>query len=154
MVTRWQNPDSFQIVCCGLDGVYAAPNAPHRVAVFPIGRCYVGPNFNGPPGGYDDEELDNLTNLLRVNLGDARSEARGNYPGGRSADVSIAVPIVLWSVVVLILVLFTRKSANFRPIGGRSRANAAPDFSHVEARQAVGAEVDESTAGERNEPTA
>jgi len=71
---RWQNPQSFQILCGGLDGKYSAPNAPLRITIFPSGYTYLAPRFNGAPTNYDDEELDNLTNLSRQNLGDARAE--------------------------------------------------------------------------------
>jgi hypothetical protein len=72
---RWQNPDSFQILCGGLDGKLSAPNAPLRTTIFPKGFTYLGPNFTGTPTNYDEAELDNLTNLTRLTLGNARAEA-------------------------------------------------------------------------------
>jgi prepilin-type N-terminal cleavage/methylation domain-containing protein len=73
--TRWQNPDSFQIICGGLDGQYTVPEAAQRVSIFPKGFAYAGPNFSGSPGNYSEPELDNLTNLTRLTLGNARAEA-------------------------------------------------------------------------------
>jgi len=73
---RWQNPQSFQILCGGLDGKYSSPKASLRVTIFPSGRVYLAPNFSDPPGNYDPEELDNLTNLVRSTLGEAQAEAR------------------------------------------------------------------------------
>jgi hypothetical protein len=72
--TRWQNPSSFQILCGGLDGKYSSPKTSLRVTIFPSGRVYLAPNFSDPPGNYDPEELDNLTNLVRSTLGEARAE--------------------------------------------------------------------------------
>jgi hypothetical protein len=151
-VTRWQNPDSFQIICGGLDGRYSAPDAPPRMEIFPSGAQFAGPGFNVAAGNYDDEELDNLTNLQRVPLGDARREARDGYPGGDTADVSIAVPIILWSVLVLIVAYSIHSSARSRRIDGRTRTNAPPDFSHVGAEKSVTAEVDASRASEPQAP--
>jgi hypothetical protein len=74
--SRWQNPQSFQILCGGLDGKYSAPNAPARITVFPAGYTYLGPSFNGPPGDYDRQELDNVTTLSIRSLGEAQAEAR------------------------------------------------------------------------------
>jgi prepilin-type N-terminal cleavage/methylation domain-containing protein len=73
--TRWQNPQSFQIICGGLDGQYTDPGIGMRVPIFPKGFTYMGPKFNGTPGNYSEAELDNLTNLIRTNLGNARQEA-------------------------------------------------------------------------------
>jgi hypothetical protein len=73
--TRWRNPDSFQIVCGGIDGKYSAPSAPLRTTIFPTGYTYVGPSFSGAPGNYSDEELDNLTNFVRLTLAEAKADA-------------------------------------------------------------------------------
>jgi prepilin-type N-terminal cleavage/methylation domain-containing protein len=74
--TRWQNSSSFQIICCGLDGKYSDPDLGARVTVFPAGHTFAGPKFNSMTGNYSDLELDNLTNIQRVPLGDAKAEAR------------------------------------------------------------------------------
>jgi hypothetical protein len=74
---RWQNPQSFQIICGGLDGQFSDPESGTRVPIFPSGFTYsgVGPIFNSSPGNYSELELDNLTNLSRLKLVDARAEA-------------------------------------------------------------------------------
>jgi prepilin-type N-terminal cleavage/methylation domain-containing protein len=75
--TRWQNPESFQIICGGQDGLYSAPDAKTRISIFPAGHTYsgAGPTYSSTPGNYGDVELDNLTNLQRQTLGDAQAEA-------------------------------------------------------------------------------
>jgi hypothetical protein len=73
--TRWQHPTSFQIICGGLDGQYADAGIGRRVPVFPKGFTYLGPKFNGTPTNYSEAELDNLTNLIRLDLRGARAEA-------------------------------------------------------------------------------
>jgi hypothetical protein len=134
--TVWQNPQSFQILCGGLDGKYSAPNAPLRISVFPTGKTYPGPNFTGSPTDYDDEEFDNLTNLIRTSLGVARSDdlgetANASGKGGQSIVVPFFVCIFVASIVIVSVYLSAKSQAVVR----RSHANEQPDFSRVVERR-------------------
>ena len=77
---RWANPEGFQIICAGLDGLYSNPidsdllNA-YRVPVFPKGDVYSKATSFTEQGGYSIEEQDNLTNLSTNSLEGARQEA-------------------------------------------------------------------------------
>jgi hypothetical protein len=133
---RWQNPQSFQILCGGLDGRYSAPTTGMRVSIFPSGDTYPEPNFNGAPDKFDDQELDNLTNLQRQNLGDARADARGGVAQQPLGLGEFEGPIVAVIAVLIVAYLFVRMQYNSRPIGGRlKQAGDRPEFSDLARRE-------------------
>lgn len=79
---RWQNDKSFQIIAPGKDGKYGAPvagalDAAMRLPVFPSGDTYTkaGGYKAESRTSYAIEELDNLTNLGRFTLDEARQVA-------------------------------------------------------------------------------
>jgi prepilin-type N-terminal cleavage/methylation domain-containing protein len=62
----WVNPQSFQIISAGLDGVYGAPNP--KPKFYPSGETFpIGVQL-----GYDISDLDNLTNFSTSTLEDSR----------------------------------------------------------------------------------
>jgi prepilin-type N-terminal cleavage/methylation domain-containing protein len=78
----WQNEKSFQIIAPGKDGKYGAPvsgalDAAMRLPVFPSGETYTkaGGYKADSRTSYAIEELDNLTNLGRYTLDEARQVA-------------------------------------------------------------------------------
>lgn len=78
----WQNEKSFQIIAPGKDGKYSAPvggalDAAMRLPVFPSGDTYTkaGGYKADSRTSYTIEELDNLTNLGRFTLDEARQVA-------------------------------------------------------------------------------
>ncbi len=60
---QWFNPKKFQIICCGLDGYYAAEDDAN------LGR-YLQENGQAGTGNLKTEEDDNLTNFAKGILGD------------------------------------------------------------------------------------
>lgn len=58
----WQNPDTFQILCAGLDIMYGPIEGDVRLPMFPAGTTYTGKNLN-QAGYFDPAEVDNLTNF-------------------------------------------------------------------------------------------
>ena len=71
--TRWANDRSFQILCAGLDGKYGPPTP--RLVVFPSLDTFDAADNYQKPHAVDDTELDNLTNLSRSALEQARNES-------------------------------------------------------------------------------
>lgn len=72
----WQHPESFQIVCGGLDGMYDTPaesGEEKRIVVMPAGEVY-GVLFERP-SALSIEESDNLTNLSSNTLEGMRQES-------------------------------------------------------------------------------
>jgi len=62
LITQWFNPNTCQIICCGLDGWYAKENDSNAVRYLKL---------NGQLGGnLEPEEDDNLTNFSKGALGD------------------------------------------------------------------------------------
>lgn len=76
--TQWINSQSFQLICTGMDGMFATPTSPPRMrlSVFPNGATWYGDNqYGGDPGYYDAEERDNLTSFSSADIGNATDEA-------------------------------------------------------------------------------
>lgn len=66
---KWANPNSFQIICAGIDGQYGAAGVGAvRLPVFPSAATFRGNGF-ATVGTYDEEELDNLTNFAERAIG-------------------------------------------------------------------------------------
>lgn len=66
---EWQNPNSFQIICAGIDGQYGSVvSTAVRLPVFPNTSTFRGNGF-GTMGSYDEEEMDNLTNFAERAIG-------------------------------------------------------------------------------------
>jgi prepilin-type N-terminal cleavage/methylation domain-containing protein len=79
---RWANATGVQIFCGGLDGKYGAgiPNGTdlktvQRAITFPQGQTYGSGDNYGSSRGLDREDLDDLTNLSKRTIDDARTEA-------------------------------------------------------------------------------
>lgn len=77
--TKWINSGSFQIICCGMDGLFSTPGASParmRLSVFPNGATWYSDNqFGGDAGYYDSEERDNLTSFTSADIGNATEES-------------------------------------------------------------------------------
>lgn len=78
---RWQNPQSFQIIAPGKDGMYSAGEtgdlaAAMRFSVYPTGDTYTKAGSYKTKGPYSVAELDNLNNLGKTTLDGARQQAR------------------------------------------------------------------------------
>jgi prepilin-type N-terminal cleavage/methylation domain-containing protein len=78
----WQNEKSFQIIAPGKDGKYSSPvggalDVAMRLAVFPTGETYTkaGGYKADSRTSYSLEELDNLTNLSKYTMDEARQTA-------------------------------------------------------------------------------
>ncbi|MBL9082219.1 MAG: prepilin-type N-terminal cleavage/methylation domain-containing protein [Planctomycetales bacterium] len=76
---RWTNPEGFQIICGGLDGMYAAPPETDlaqamRVVIFPGGQVYSRATVYSEQEALSTEEQDNLTNLSNNTIEGARQE--------------------------------------------------------------------------------
>lgn len=75
----WANPESFQIVCGGLDGMYSASvddlAQTMRVVVYPGGQVYNKSEGFSKQESLSIEEGDNLTNLSSNTLEGARQES-------------------------------------------------------------------------------
>ncbi|MBA4016378.1 MAG: hypothetical protein C0483_04245 [Pirellula sp.] len=75
----WANPESFQIQCGGLDGMYSAPvddlSQEMRVVIYPGGQVYKKSDGYSKLGSLSVEESDNLSNLSSNTLDGARQEA-------------------------------------------------------------------------------
>ncbi|MGC3969285.1 MAG: prepilin-type N-terminal cleavage/methylation domain-containing protein [Pirellulales bacterium] len=75
----WVNPEGFQIVSGGLDGMYSAPVSGDlaqamRVPIYPGGQVYNRATVYSEQESYSIEEQDNLTNLSSNTLEGARQE--------------------------------------------------------------------------------
>lgn len=75
----WANPESFQIVCGGLDGMYSASvddlAQTMRVVIYPGGQVYNKSDGYSKQESMSTEEGDNLTNLSSNTLDGARQES-------------------------------------------------------------------------------
>ena len=83
---RWNNPDSYQIISCGLDGLYgytlkaASSDSPHgdkyfannwKLTSFPFQRVYSSTSDTSKRG-YDEEERDNLISFSSSTVDDGK----------------------------------------------------------------------------------
>jgi hypothetical protein len=109
LALKWQNPDSFQIVCGGYDGRYSAPSTESRIELFPGGKTYRGPTFAAPPVDHDDLEADNLTNLARTTLSGDEPQPPVNPHFSFLSDYP---EFVLLFAVLLLVFLFVRHLRN------------------------------------------
>ena len=78
---KWHKPESFQIVCGGVDNHFGPPigteASARRIALWPAGVTYESPNGqNFSPRELADEEEDNLSNLDNAPLGTAMKRAK------------------------------------------------------------------------------
>lgn len=75
----WANPESFQIQCGGLDGMFSASvdelSQAMRVVVFPGGQVYHKTDGYSKQESLSVEESDNLSNLSSNTLDGARQES-------------------------------------------------------------------------------
>jgi hypothetical protein len=119
LALNWQNPDSFQIVCGGLDGTYSAPTTGARIELFPGGKAYRGPTFAGPPVEGDEEELDNLTNLARTTLSGDEATAHRQWHFFSFA--------LLWfaAFLAMCLIVTVLKRCGLRPTSRMKRTTIA-----------------------------
>ncbi|MBL9093226.1 MAG: prepilin-type N-terminal cleavage/methylation domain-containing protein [Planctomycetaceae bacterium] len=77
---RWQKPESFQIICGGLDGMFSAPlttelNRAMKVPVYPAGQVYEKQNNYSQQTALTAEDNDNLNNLGNVTVATAAQNA-------------------------------------------------------------------------------
>lgn len=78
---KWRNPQNFQIICPGKDGMYSSGEtgdltAAMRFSVYPGGDTYTKAGNYKTRGSYSLEELDNLNNLGKVTVDEARQQNR------------------------------------------------------------------------------
>lgn len=78
---RWRNPQNFQIICPGKDGMYSSGEsgdltAAMRFSVYPGGDTYTKAGNYKTRTSYSIEELDNLNNLGKVTVDEARQQNR------------------------------------------------------------------------------
>jgi hypothetical protein len=113
---KWSHPDSFQIICGGLDGNLSAPSTGPRVEIFPLAASHAG---GLPPAGsdieLDDEERDNVTNLARGTLGDDESGGSGGLG-----------PLLVYGYLGGVLVLAVLIRLGSYVFGESSRGTANP----------------------------
>lgn len=77
---RWRNPQSFQIIHPGKDGMYSTGETGDleqamRFSVFPSGETYSKVDNFKSVKSYSDEELDNLNNVSKATVDEARRQS-------------------------------------------------------------------------------
>lgn len=80
---KWRNPQNFQIIAPGRDGMYSAGEAGDlaaamRFSVYPSGETYTKAGSYKSRTSYSIEELDNLNNMGKVTVDEARQPASGS----------------------------------------------------------------------------